>query len=200
MLREGISTAINSLKAFLVWILKALGANPNLITFTGLLVNIYIAFLFSEGHIVLAGYLMILSGAFDVLDGAVAKATNKVTKFGGFFDSVIDRYSDLFVWLGVMVYFGRIGNVFYLLLSGLAMIGSIMISYTRARAENIIPKCKVGFMERPERHITLMFGSMFNHLVVAVWILAITTQVDAFWRILFTKKEIDRVDNSTAKE
>ena len=195
MLREGISTVINGLKAGIVAVLRFLGSSPNAITVTGFLVNVYIGWLFSEGHIVIAGYLMILSGAFDVLDGAVAKAANKVTKFGGYLDSVVDRYSDLVVWLGVLLFFSRVGNMFYVFLTGVAMIGSIMISYNRARAENIIPSCKVGFMERPERHITLMFGAMFNHLIVAVWILAITTQIDAYWRLRHTRNEINRLES-----
>lgn len=195
MLREGISTVVNGLKAGIVAVLRVIGSNPNAITITGLFVNVWIGWLFSEGHIVLAGYLMILSGAFDVLDGAVAKAAGKVTKFGGYLDSVVDRYSDLAVWLGVVLFFSRVGNIFYVLLTGVAMIGSIMISYNRARAEKEIPQCKVGFMERPERHITLMFGAMFNHLVVAVWILAITTHIDAFWRLWYTRREIRRIES-----
>jgi CDP-diacylglycerol--glycerol-3-phosphate 3-phosphatidyltransferase len=198
MLREGISAAINGLKAFLVGCLKIIGANPNILTFIGLLVNIYIAWLFSDGRIVLAGYLMILSGAFDVLDGAVAKATGKITTFGGFFDSVIDRYSDLVIWLGIIIFYARIGNMSYVLLTGIGMIGSIMISYNRARAENIIDKCKVGFMERPERHITMMFGAMFNHLTVAIWILAITTQIDAFYRIWYTRRKIREMESDSS--
>lgn len=137
---------------------------------------------------------MILAGAFDVLDGAVARAGRKVTNFGAFFDAIIDRYSDLAILVGIMVYFASLRNTFYLVLAGIALIGSIMISYNRARAELIIPKCKVGFMERPERHITLMVGAIFNHLITAIWILAITTQIDAIHRIFYARKEIKRLE------
>ena len=168
--------------------------NPNILTFLGLIFNIVVGILFAFGHIVGAGYMMILSGAFDVLDGAVARIAKKTSRFGGFFDSVMDRYSDLAVWVGIMVYFASIGNTFYLVLTGIAVIGATMISYNRARAELTIPLCKVGFMERPERHITLMLGAIFNHLITAVWILAITTHLDAAHRIFYTWKELKRMD------
>lgn len=190
MLREIISAPVNGLKTLLVKGLQAAGSNPNAITLAGLALNIWIAWLFAEGRIVLAGWLMILSGALDVLDGALANAAGRITRFGGFLDSVVDRYSDLVIWLGIIIFYARIGNLFYLVLSGIALIGTLMISYTRARAENLIPSCKVGFMERPERHITLMLGAIADHLVVAVWILAITTQIDALHRILYTRRQL----------
>jgi CDP-diacylglycerol--glycerol-3-phosphate 3-phosphatidyltransferase len=190
MLREIISAPVNGLKALLVKGLQTLGSNPDAVTLAGLAMNIWIAWLFAEGRIVFAGWLMIISGALDVLDGALAKAAGRVTAFGGFLDSVVDRYSDLVLWLGIIIFYARIGNLFYLVLSGIALIGTLMISYTRARAENLIPSCKVGFMERPERHITLMLGAIADHLVVAVWILAITTQLDALHRILHTRRQL----------
>jgi len=199
MIRNAFARYVGGLRDFLAGVLDIF--NPNTLTFLGLIFNIVVGILFAFGHVVGAGYMMILSGAFDVLDGAVARMSGKITRFGGFFDSVIDRYSDLAVWVGIMIYFASIGNSFYLLLSGIAMIGATMISYVRARAELIIPLCKVGFMERPERHITLMLGAMFNHLITAIWILAVTTHIDAAHRIFYSWKEIKRLEQEqTEKE
>ncbi len=192
MIRNPFAKYVGGLRDFLAGALFIF--NPNTLTFLGLVFNIVVGVLFAFGHVIGAGYMMILSGAFDILDGAVARISKKITRFGGFFDSVIDRYSDLAVWVGIMIYFASIGNTFYLVLSGIAMIGAVMVSYARARAELAIPLCKVGFMERPERHITLMIGAIFNHLITAIWILAVTTHIDAAHRIFFTWKELKRID------
>ena len=196
MIRDAFSRYVGGLRDFLARTLVIF--DPNFLTFTGLVFNILVGVLFAFGHIVGGGYMMILAGAFDVLDGAVARAGKRITRFGGYFDSVIDRYSDLAVLVGVMVYFAALRNTFYLVLTGIALIGSIMVSYARARAELAIPHCKVGFMERPERHITLMVGAIFNHLITAIWILAITTHIDAIHRIYFTWKEIKRLETEEA--
>ena len=89
------------------------------------------------------------AGLFDMVDGRVARETNRVTRFGGFFDSVLDRYSDLFLFMGLLVYYASINRFFYIVLTAIVMTGSVMVSYTRARAECTIPQCKVGFLERP---------------------------------------------------
>jgi CDP-diacylglycerol--glycerol-3-phosphate 3-phosphatidyltransferase len=194
MIRDSFAKYVGGLRDFLAAALKIIVPNPNFLTFAGLVFNIVVGVLFAFGHIVGGGYMMILAGAFDVLDGAVARAGRRVTRFGAFFDSVMDRYSDLAVFVGIMVYFAAIRNTFYLVLTGIALIGAVMISYTRARAELVIPKCKVGFMERPERHITIMIGAIFNHLITAVWILAVTTHIDAIHRIFHTRAEIKRLE------
>lgn len=183
MIRKGFQKYVGGLRNAIAEALKIIVPNPNFLTFTGLVFNIVVAILFAFGHIVGAGFMMFLSGAFDVLDGAVARASKRVSRFGAFFDSVIDRYSDLALFVGIMVYFAQLRNTFYLTLTGIALIGTVMISYTRARAEVEITSCKVGFMERPERHITLMLGAMFDHLITAVWILAVATHLDAIHRI-----------------
>src|ERR1700675_4895317 len=125
--------------------------HPNVLTFLGLVINIVAAFLFAAGSFRAAGLVVIGAGLFDMVDGRVARETNRVTRFGGFFDSVLDRYSDLALLMGLLVYYGIINRPFYVVLTAIVMAGSVMVSYTRARAENTIPSCKVGFMERPER-------------------------------------------------
>ncbi len=125
--------------------------HPNVLTFLGLVINIVAAYLFAAGSFRWAGAVVIGAGLFDMVDGRVARETNRVTRFGGFFDSVLDRYSDLALLMGLLVYYASINRFFYVVLTAIVMTGSVMVSYTRARSENTIPKCKVGFLERPER-------------------------------------------------
>src|SRR5215471_733020 len=125
--------------------------HPNVLTFLGLVINIWATWLFALGKFQWAAVVVIGAGVFDMVDGRVARATSQVTKFGGFFDSVLDRYSDLALYMGLLVYYASINRFFYIVLTAIVMTGSVMVSYTRARAENVIPKCKVGFLERPER-------------------------------------------------
>ena len=108
--------------------------------------------------------MVIGAGLFDMVDGRVARATNQVTRFGGFFDSVLDRYSDLALFMGLLVYYASINRFFYIVLTAIVMTGSVMVSYTRARAENAIPKCKVGFLERPERVVLIIIGALFDRM------------------------------------
>ena len=98
-----------------------------------------------------AGLVIIGAGIFDMVDGRVARKTNQVSVFGAFFDSVIDRYSDVAIFFGLLVYYARGNRLFYVGLVAFVMTACVMVSYTRARAEALIGTCKVGFMERPER-------------------------------------------------
>ena len=122
---------------------------PNYLTFFGLVVNSGAAVAFGYGELFWGGVLIFVAGIFDMTDGRVARVTNTVSTFGGFFDSVIDRYSDLALYFGLLVYYARINRFFYIVLTALAMTGSVMVSYVRARAESLIESGKVGFMERP---------------------------------------------------
>ena len=133
--------------------------SPNALTFIGLLINIVAGILFGYAHaenqrrmFLYAGLVIIGAGIFDMVDGRVARATNQVTHFGGFFDSIIDRYSDVALFFGLLVYYARANRFFYVVMVAFVMISSVMVSYARARAESLIPSCKVGFMERPGAH------------------------------------------------
>jgi len=110
-----------------------------------------------------AGLVIFGAGIFDMVDGRVARRNNQVTVFGSFFDSVIDRYSDVVLFFGLLVYYGRINRFRYVVLVAFVMVTSLMVSYTRARAEALIGQCKVGFMERPERIVLILLGALFNH-------------------------------------
>ena len=141
--------------------------NPNVLTFMGLVVNTWAAILFGSANannqkrmFIYAGLVIIFSGFFDLVDGQVARATNRVTRFGAFFDSVVDRYSDASQFLGLLVFYARGGRFFWVVLAAFVMISSIMVSYTRARAESLIGSCRVGFMERPERLVLVILGAL----------------------------------------
>jgi len=186
----GIGRAGHWLLYQIVGGLAATGIHPNVLTFIGLVVNLWAAVLFAAGRFQTAGAVMILAGIFDMTDGRVARAQGRVTTFGGFFDSVIDRYSDLVLFLGLLVYYARVNRFFYAVLVGVAMSGSVMVSYARARAESLIPSCKAGFWERPERIVLLILGALGNRVGPALWLLAIGPNISVIQRIVHTWKEI----------
>src|SRR5262249_20253509 len=151
--------------------------HPNVLTFLGLVINICAAWLFARGKFFQAGLVVIGAGLFDMVDGRVARATDRVTRFGGFFDSVLDRYSDLALFFGLLVYYASINRFFYIVLTAIVMTGSVMVSYTRARAENSIPKCKVGFLERPERVVLIIIGALFDRMAPVLWVTAVLSNL-----------------------
>jgi CDP-diacylglycerol--glycerol-3-phosphate 3-phosphatidyltransferase len=168
--------------------------HPNVLTFLGLVINIVAALLFSQGRFVWAGVVVIGAGLFDMVDGRVARATKQVTLFGGFFDSVLDRYSDLALFMGLLVYYASINRFFYIVLTAIVMTGSVMISYTRARAENVIPKCKVGFLERPERVVLIIIGALFGRMAQVLWAIAILSNLTVVHRMIYTWQECKRLE------
>jgi CDP-diacylglycerol--glycerol-3-phosphate 3-phosphatidyltransferase len=131
-----------------------------------------------------------------MVDGRVARETNQVTRFGGFFDSVLDRYSDLALLMGLLVYYGNISRPFYVVLTAIVMTGSVMVSYTRARAENTIPSCKVGFMERPERVVLFIIGALFDRMAPVLWVIALLSNITVIHRMVFTYQEAKRLEEA----
>jgi CDP-diacylglycerol--glycerol-3-phosphate 3-phosphatidyltransferase len=109
-----------------------------------------------------------------------------VTVFGAFFDSVVDRYSDAALYFGLLVYYARANRFFYVVLAAVVMISSVMISYTRARAESLIGTCKVGFMERPERLVLVILGAVFNRMAPVLWVIAVLGSITVIHRIWYT--------------
>jgi CDP-diacylglycerol--glycerol-3-phosphate 3-phosphatidyltransferase len=170
--------------------------SPNALTFIGLIINLGAAVLFGlangQNHAKMfawAGVVIIGAGIFDMVDGRVARLTNQVTVFGAFFDSVIDRYSDVAIFFGLLIFYARANRFFYVVLVAFVMCTSLMVSYTRARAEALIPQCKVGFMERPERIVLIILGSLFDFAGVmapALWILAVLSTITVINRISYT--------------
>jgi CDP-diacylglycerol---glycerol-3-phosphate 3-phosphatidyltransferase len=170
--------------------------HPNVLTFIGLVINIVAAFVFAAGKFRLGGIIVIGASLFDMVDGRVARETNRVTRFGGFFDSVLDRYSDLGVLVGLLVYYASINRFFYVVLTAIVMTGTVMVSYTRARAENTIPKCKVGFLERPERVVLVIIGALFNRMAQVLWVIAILSNITVIHRMIYTWQETRRLEDA----
>jgi len=170
--------------------------HPNVLTFLGLVINIAAAYLLAIGQQRWAGAVIIGAGLFDMVDGRVARETNRVTRFGGFFDSVLDRYSDLALLIGLLVWYGSINRPLYVVLTALVMAASVMISYTRARAENSIPTCKVGFMERPERVVLLIIGALFDRMSPVLWAIAVLGNLTVVHRMVFTYQEAKRLEEA----
>jgi CDP-diacylglycerol--glycerol-3-phosphate 3-phosphatidyltransferase len=189
MLTRQIGQTCNYLLLLIVRAFAATGINPNLLTVIGFAINFLAAYLFAYGYFRWAGVTVFLAGLFDMLDGRVARFTNRVTPFGGFFDSVLDRYSDLCLMIGLLVFYGRINRFWYVVLVAVAMIGSVMVSYARARAENLISTCKVGFLERPERMVLIIIGAMFDRMAPVLWIIAVLSTLTVIHRVAFTWQE-----------
>ena len=126
---------------------------------------------------------------FDMVDGRVARASNTVTSFGAFFDSVVDRYSDMALYMGLLVYYARVGRFLYVVLVALVMACSVMISYTRARAESLIPICKVGFLERPERIVVIIIGALWDRMGPALWVIGVLSNITVIHRCIYTWRE-----------
>ena len=169
--------------------LAATGLHPNFLTLLGLVVTIWAAVLFAAGEFRWAAAVVFLAGFLDMADGPVARKQGRVSTFGAFFDSVVDRYSDMILYMGLLVYYAMIGSFFYVVLAAVAMAGSFMVSYARARAESLIPACKVGFMERPERLVLLIIGGAFNRMAPVLWLIAVLSTVTVIHRIIYTWQE-----------
>jgi CDP-diacylglycerol--glycerol-3-phosphate 3-phosphatidyltransferase len=180
--------------------------SPNALTFFGLVINTGAAVLFgfagadNQARMFRwAAATIIGAGIFDLVDGRVARATGQVTQFGAFFDSVIDRYSDLALFFGLLVYYARAGRFFYIVLVAVVMTGSVMVSYTRARAESLIGSCKVGFMERPERIVLVIIGALFNRMAPVLWVIAVLSNITVVHRILYTYQQTRERDEETLR-
>jgi phosphatidylglycerophosphate synthase len=162
--------------------------SPNQLTFFGLISSFLSAVAYASGHLRLGGIILLLSGISDVLDGSLARNTGTSSAFGAFIDSVSDRYADLLVYFGILIQLHFAGDILHMIVLMAAMLGSVMVSYTRARAESIIESCTVGFMERPERLLTIVIFSLIGHIEPALWILAVGANITALQRIIHTRR------------
>jgi len=196
---HGIGSVCGKIIRLIVRGLALSRIHPNVLTFIGLVINIVAAYMLAVGQFRWGGAVIIGAGLFDMVDGRVARETNRVTRFGGFFDSVIDRYSDLALLVGLLVWYGSINRPAYVVLTAIAMIASVMISYTRARAENSIPMCKVGFLERPERVVLVIIGALFDRMAPVLWVLAVLGNVTVVHRMIFTWQESKRLEEAQLK-
>lgn len=172
-------------------VLKGAGwkLNPNYVTLLGFFWGLGAGFYYANGRLALGGFFLGLSGLCDLLDGSLARTSRRVTAFGAFWDSTLDRYADMAVFLGLIWYYGAGNQRCILLAAFLALVGSVMVSYTRARAESIISSCQVGWFERPERIILLLLGSFLPVMPWILWILALGANATALQRIYHTYKQ-----------
>ena len=164
----------------------ALGIHPNILTLIGVLINVIAACALGLDGFVLAGVIMIVANIFDFIDGKVAHLTNTVSRFGAFWDSTLDRFSDIALFLGLIYLYADLRRTDYVMVAALAMMFSIMTSYARARAESLIDKCKVGFMERPERIVLFMIGAFTDRMAAVLWVILILSIVTVANRIHYT--------------
>lgn len=166
-----------------------LAIRPNVLTLFGLFFSLLASLVIAaSGRLLIGGVLLVVSGFFDLLDGAVARNTNSVTLFGGFFDSVLDRYSDLVILFGISIYFLNRADPFSSMAAFFAAIGVAIIPYARARAEAASIQCRNGLLERPERIILLAIGLLFDVCGPIVVILAVLTHVTVLQRVLQVRK------------
>jgi CDP-diacylglycerol--glycerol-3-phosphate 3-phosphatidyltransferase len=164
----------------------ALGIHPNVLTLIGVLINVAAAFALAVDRFILAGVIMIVANIFDFIDGKVAHITGTQSQFGAFWDSTLDRFSDLALFTGLIWLYAELGRNGYVLIATLALIFSIMTSYARARAESLIAKCKVGFMERPERIVLFMIGAFTDRMAGVLWVILVLSIITVSNRIHYT--------------
>jgi CDP-diacylglycerol--glycerol-3-phosphate 3-phosphatidyltransferase len=186
--------------------------NPNLLTVIGVAINVGCGLLFGFGNFFWAGVILIVANLFDMLDGQVARLSGRVTRFGGFLDSSLDRLSDMVVFVGLIIFYARdtqFHSTLNVFLACAAMMGSVLVSYTSARAESLIPKCDVGFLRRPERVVLLIIGALTTHpgsqnpflnrMPAVLWILAVGSYWTFAHRMYHTWREVNKADAAKAQ-
>jgi CDP-diacylglycerol--glycerol-3-phosphate 3-phosphatidyltransferase len=181
--------------------------NPNVLTVIGVGINVGCGLLFGFGLFFQAGIALIVANLFDMLDGQVARLSGRVTRFGGFLDSSLDRLSDMVVFVGLMVFYARdtpFHSTLNVFLAGAGLMGSVMVSYASARAESLIPKCDVGFLRRPERVVLFIIGALSTHpgssnffanrMPAVLWVLAVGSYWTFAHRMYHTWRELAKVE------
>jgi CDP-diacylglycerol---glycerol-3-phosphate 3-phosphatidyltransferase len=185
-LRRWLDLAFAPLASFLLWC----RITPNQVSLMGILLNLVSAALLVDGQLVLAGLVYLLAGSLDLLDGALARLAKMSSRFGAFLDSTADRISEGVVFAAIAYYFARHGQPVDAALTVLALLGSLLVSYTRARAEGLGLECKVGIVTRAERVVLVACGLMFGLLPAAIYILVVLTAFSATQRILHTLRQL----------
>lgn len=184
-MRDTFKVVLDPVARFLL----KLGLTPNSITLFGMILSVVAGVFAGFGNFTIAGVILLVGAPLDAVDGAMARQRGKPSRFGGFFDSVIDRYSELFVLGGLLFYYVGQGNVLASLLIFIAVAGSVMVSYTRARAEGQRFTAKVGILSRMERMIALILFLLIGRPLIAMWIIAILANITAVQRILNVHKQ-----------
>lgn len=169
--------------------LAATGLHPNFWTSLVLAVNIWAAVLFATHRFSWAAVVILLAGLVDLTDGQIARRQGRRTTFGAFYDSIVGRYSDMVIYMGLIIHYVAIDRYFYVVLAAVAMMSSFIVSYSQARAESLIPSCKVGLMERPERMALLVLGGFFQRMAPVLWVIAVFSTWTVVHRIIYTWQE-----------
>ena len=167
--------------------------HPNTLTLVGVIINVGAAWALALGRFGLAFVIMLVANIFDFIDGKVAYALQLQSEFGAFWDSTLDRFSDLALLTGLIFLYSKLGRTDYVLVAALALIFSIMTSYARARAESLVERCKVGFMERPERIVLLMIGAVTNRMAGVLWVVLVLSILAVANRIYYTYLALNRL-------
>ncbi|KPL00511.1 MAG: hypothetical protein AMJ91_04455 [candidate division Zixibacteria bacterium SM23_73_3] len=195
---RGFDTVIEPIAKLLI----GLRVHPHVVTFSGLMLSLLAFNFFRQGYFFSAGVMVLLAGACDVLDGRLARETNRISKFGALMDSTIDRYSEVLLFLGLAMFFhDKHSHVVYLIFFTIA--GSFMVSYTRARAEGLGIECKVGLMKREERVTYLVIGSLLGAIpgigiyimIATIWFITILANITVIQRIIFIRNELKRLES-----
>ena len=190
MISELITRGVLGLKAAVTKVVVMLPISPNVLTLFSLVPTGLATYYLAHGRFTVAGLWIIGAGFFDVIDGAVARASGKNSPFGAVLDSVTDRAADAFIYIGAVLYFYRIGAPLYVFLTMVALAGALMVSYTRARAENTVIDCKVGFAERGERMVLMLLALFFNKLGAGMWLLAGLAWLTTLQRLIHTHRAL----------
>ncbi len=170
----------------------AMRIHPNTLTLIGVLINVAAAWALGFGRFMLAFVIMLVANIFDFIDGKVAHLLQLQSEFGAFWDSTLDRFSDLALLTGLIFLYSKLGRSDYVMIAALTLIFSIMTSYARARAESLVEKCKVGFMERPERIVLFMIGAVTNRMAGVLWVILVLSILAVANRIYYTYLALNR--------
>ena len=194
----------------MVRVLASSGISPNILTIIGVSINLGCGVLFGFGEFFWAGIVLIVANLFDMLDGNVARLTGRVTKYGSFLDSTLDRLSDMGSFLGIMVFYARLTDqhsTVNVLLGGVGMVASVLVSYTTARSEGLGVKANVGFLQRPERVVLLIIGALStwdwqsqnffaNRMPQVLWVLAFGSMWTLIQRMIYIRRELRAMDGT----
>ncbi len=200
--------AMHIIDAMVRWLAFG-GISPNILTVIGVTINVGCGVLFGFGEFFWAGIVLIFANLFDMLDGNVARLTGRVTKFGAFLDSSLDRLSDMVAFLGIIAFYASntpLHSLLNVVLAGAGLIGSVMVSYTTARSESMGVKSNVGFLQRPERMVLLIIGGLStfpgsnsffaNRMPQVLWILAFGSIWTFIHRMFHTWKQFQSMENA----
>jgi CDP-diacylglycerol--glycerol-3-phosphate 3-phosphatidyltransferase len=183
-------TLTDLVRKWMRWLLEPLarlinrtGISPNLLTVMGFVLTVGVAYVLATGHLQIGGVLLAVAGLFDALDGTLARLAGRRSHFGAFLDSTVDRFSEAVIFMGLLVHYTQHGGRQESFLIYATLVGSLMVSYVRARAESIGIECKGGILTRFERAVVLVVGLILNQMLIALWIMAILSNFTALQRI-----------------